>query len=166
MLRLGIVIFLVILGVVIPFLLPNTNTKTSNKIIIFSIFGCCLIIFEILFFYHATGSKICIDNVNSIFIFKPIGISFPCVCKTKTIQFSEVDRLVYEIETGLSDSPDDGVGSIFIYVIKKDESKEYVYSQIQSGYSWKSWTGIPDDYQETVEFVNNFIQTYNNSNNN
>lgn len=30
----------------------------------------------------------------------------------------------------------------------------------------KSWRGIPDDYKDTVEFVNNLIQTYNNSNNN
>ena len=55
MLILGIVIFLVILGVIITFfifMIPDKNCKTSNKILTFSVFGGFSIIFEFLFLYH------------------------------------------------------------------------------------------------------------------
>ena len=135
------------------------NPKGDKTAIIFLVLG--LIIFELVIQFVSSGLKIGIDNLNKRIEFKRTGL-FSCkgCCGNKAFAFSDVQHVNYDITKGVYHRKNSI--KVEIDVTLRDGSVVAIYKMRTSGSCTSEYSaGVPFDIKETMEFINNLIDSFN-----
>lgn len=120
-----------------------------------------LIIFELVIQSASSGWKVVIDNINKTISFKRTGL-FSCNgwCRNRTFALSDVQHVNYDVIHGVERNRN--CIRVTLEVQLREGGREIIFNMKTRGAcSSENSMGVPFDIKETMEYINNMINTHN-----